>query len=415
MGKKKKSKSKLRRWVNRILGLGLASLVLIIGWNYLKPMLAEGTEAMYESYTVNSGNIETFMSFSASINLVNSETFSAGTSTTVREIFVDESQLVANGDKLIQLANGEIYYANFDGMVNEIRVSQGDWVRPNGTLLQVCDIDKLQMSMSVDEYDISKLAVGQKCTVTVMSLGLSFETKLAHISRVSSSNGSVAYYTVTAEIDAPDNVLPGMQATVTIPKESVTDTLIISMSAIGFTGDNTPYVLLPNAENGYDQQEIELGLNDGMNVQVVSGLSLGDTVWAVSGTVEITPAFSLESLYKRVVGETIVINNKSSNQRGSGGQRSIDLASLQNFTPGEMPEGLENFTPGEMPEGMENFIPGEVPTTDETTTPIQQTDEATIDEAAASPLMEEPSDTVKGMPTRDDSGTQQTNGGNGNE
>ena len=57
--------------------------------------------------------------------------------------------------------------------------------------------------------------------MTVVSLGLTFETEIRHVNRVSASTGAVASYTVTADIDAPENVLPGMQATVTIPRESV--------------------------------------------------------------------------------------------------------------------------------------------------------------------------------------------------
>ena len=372
MGKNGRPKSRLRRWTGRLALLCLAGCAVAAGWNYVRPLLAEGTITTYESYPVETGSVETSMSFSASISLVNSETFTAGASTTVREIFVTESQAVAAGDKLIQLANGEIYYASFDGMVNEIRVAQGDWVRSNGTLMQVCDIDHLQMSMNVDEYDISKLSVNQNCTVTVMSLGLSFETEIAHISRVSASNGSVAYYTVTALIDAPDNVLPGMQATVSIPGDRVENVPIVSMNALAFEEDNTPYVLIPNEQGGYDHLKVAIGLNDGMNVQIISGLNAGDTAWAVSGTESLEPAFSLEGLYKQLVGETVVINDQSGGGRSQRqGESGTEPYGLENFTPGELPEGMEGFTPGELPEGMEDFTPGELPEGMEGFTPGQ--------------------------------------------
>ena len=87
----------------------------------------------------------------------------------------------------------------------------------------------------MDEYDVETVAAGQRCSVTVVSLGLTFETEIKHVDRVSASSGAVANYTVTADIDAPENVLPGMQATVTIPRESVTGVNLLPMEALTLT------------------------------------------------------------------------------------------------------------------------------------------------------------------------------------
>lgn len=306
---------------------------------------------------VEQGSVSTSMSLSASISTIDAQTFTSDESTSVRTIFVTQDQEVKTGDKLIQLANGEIYTANFDGTVNEIRVAQGDIVRRNGTLLQVCDLQHLQVSMVVDEYDIANVSVGQKCTVTVIPLEFSFETQIKHINKVSSSSGSVAYYTVTALADVQDNVLPGMGATVTIKENEAVDVPVVSMEAIAYDAENNPYVLRRDAQGMYTRQTIEVGLVDGMQAQVLSGLSIGDEVWAVTGSVQIESTFSLAQLYKTVAGEKIVINDRTGSGRGgnrdrqSGGERPQGMGATPSEA-GQMPEGMTLPEGMELPEGM---------------------------------------------------------------
>ena len=196
------------------------------------------------------------------------------------------------------LTNGELFTADFNGVVNEIRVSVGDWVRPYFSVIQICDLVNLEVTMSVDEYDVKALSLGQKCTVRVISLGMDFDATITHIDRVASTSGSLAYYTVTCDLPVPEEVLPGMRATVIIPDQSVENVTMLSLEALAFDEEEKPYVLLKNADGAYDRQSVETGLSDGINVEIKSGLNPGDTVYAVSGTESAKAAFSLEDIYK---------------------------------------------------------------------------------------------------------------------
>ena len=115
------------------------------------------------------------------------------------------------------------------------------------TLIQVVDFNDLTISMRVDEYDISSVYVGQACTVNITALDLSFDSELSHIDRISSSGGGTAYYTVTAAVTVTDDVLPGMQATVTIPEEEAVDAVILNKEALSFDETNSAYVLMESA------------------------------------------------------------------------------------------------------------------------------------------------------------------------
>lgn len=343
---KRKTKTWKRR-AARILCLLLIAAACVVGWDALRPLVIAESVPVYAQYTVETGDIETSMSLSGSIGVRESETFSASERATVQEVYVEADQRVSEGDDLLRLSNGETFQASIDGVVTELNVAAGDAVWPQMTLVTVGDLDNLRVSISVDEYDIDKVAVGQPCSVTVISLGLTFETEIDHVNRVSSSAGSIASYTVTADIDAPENVLPGMQATVTIPRESVSGVNVLAMAALSFDEDGEPYVLVENDEGGYDEVPVETGLNDGMYVEITSGLEAGDVVYVQTGTESVESVLSLTGLYKAIFGETTVINDHSATGRGASGGFPAEMGDMA------LPEGMELPDGIELPEGME--------------------------------------------------------------
>lgn len=334
---KKKSLKRVLKLVLTLLALGLAGL---LAWIVLVPMITAGAVTTYDSFTVDTGDISTTKSFSASLSVKKSETFASTEQCTVRGIYVQSGDEVKKGDQLALLSTGELFTASFDGVVNQIRVSVGDWLWPNFTVVQVNDLTHLEVAMNVDEYDVESLAVGQDATISVISLGIDFETVIAHINRVSQSQGTVAYYAVTCDLTVPENVLPGMQATVTLPAESVTQVTRVDMAALAFDEQKQPYVLLKDESGAYVQTPVETGLSDGMTVEVKSGLSPGQTVYAVTGSESIKPTFTLTDLYTMFFGTKTVINDMSE-RSGPGGQS-------QGAPPdGAMPEGTAPS--GDMP------------------------------------------------------------------
>lgn len=325
-----------RLW-RRILMLPLIALIALVGWNYLRPLLSDETIATYAAYTAGRGDVKTSRSFSATLGVRHSETHANSRQvTSIRKVFVEANQDVKEGDKLLQLETGEVYKAGIDGTVNEIRFRQGDWIWPNVSLVQVCDLTHLQVSLSVDEYDITSVSVGEPCTVTIVPLGLAFETVIDHVDRVSSATGSVAYYSVTAELTVPENVLPGMTASVSIPSAEALDVVTLDMAALSFDENRSPYVLVKNGET-YEKRMLETGLSDGMKVQVVSGLEAGDTVYRKTGEEKAVQAVSLAEVYKRIAGETIVINDRTaqSDRGGRGGRQGGAALPQGTETPGE--------------------------------------------------------------------------------
>jgi macrolide-specific efflux system membrane fusion protein len=72
-------------------------------------------------------------------------------------------------------------------------------------------------------------------------------------------------------------VFDGLQATVSIPGGSATNAIIVPVTAVEGIADVGVVYLEANGGAPHKEQ-VKLGLNDGKNVQVLSGLSVGDTV-----------------------------------------------------------------------------------------------------------------------------------------
>ena len=387
---KPRKKKTANRLIKGLLALVILAAVVLVAWIELVPMITADTVTVYQSYTAETGDIDTQKSFSATLSVKKSEDFSSTEACTVKEIYVHSGDEVKEGDSLILLSTGELFTASFDGVVNEIRVEVGNWVWPNFRVVQICDLQHLEVSMSVDEYDIEELTLGEACTVRVISLSRDFETVISHINRVSTASGTVALYTVTCDLTVPDDVLPGMQATITLPSESVTNVTTLDMAALAFDENQNPYVLLKQADGTYTQQSVETGLSDGMKVEITSGLTSGQTVYAVAGTESVSSPLTLEGIYKALFGEKVVINDNSS----FGGRQGDSSSDGSSFTPpsgtmsdGTMPEGATAADgTGAMPTGDTAAQPNSTATTTDATAADATTTDATAAEATAEPI-----------------------------
>ncbi len=313
------------------------------------------TEKM-DAYTVERGTVETSKTFSAMLEVRNSETFyNSADVSMIKELYVSGGQEVKKGDPILTLSNGKQFKAGIAGTVNQIRFKKGDYVWPNINLAQVCDLEHLQVTIQVDEYDVKKVEVGEQCIVTVVPLDLRLETTIAHVNRVSASNGRVAYYPVTAYLDAVDKVQPGMTISVQIPDRRAEDVLVLPVAALSYDESGNPCV--KKLEDGeYVPHRIEVGLSDGMTVEITQGVSQGDTVYARSYATEEEVSLLTRAI-RAVFGVKQVINPENTG-RGSRG-----TGNGSGGMPEQMPEGMDR------PQGRDVFPGREADAGERTATP----------------------------------------------
>ena len=287
-----RNKPKRKRHILRkILVFLLVLALLAAGGLYAYESLRQKYTVTYTGYTATTGSISNALSFSGSLQLIDSVTYAPGSDTTVRAVYVSAGDEVKAGDRLMRLANGETIKADFDGRINVLNVEAGDSVKGSVTvdgvtnssgtsLLQLADFEHLKVSIRIDEYDIASISVGQPCRVTATATEKQFASEIAAIDYISASSGNVAYYTATAYVDVDEGVYPGMQVTITVPQEEAENVVVLSMNALSFDETNSAFVYTMAEDGAMTPQPVEVGVSNGSYVEIRSGVASGDTVYA---------------------------------------------------------------------------------------------------------------------------------------
>ena len=276
----------------------------------------------------NAGGLTTAQAATASINGVSSigsatfayqaeRTLTAQAAGTVTSINVQEGSEVAKDDIILGLSgddltesiqsaseslrSAEISMQNLQDAMNNYTITApisgtiiekdakaGDAVKAGDTLCIVYDLSYLEMSINVDELQISSISVGQKVQITADAVP--DKTYVGTVTRVSmkgASNGGTTTYPVTIRIDDTDGLRPGMNANAEIVVAQANNALVVPNAAVV----RGSYVLVtkdsPSAANadtameapeGFVYVPVKTGVSDDDYTQIVSGIQEGDTI-----------------------------------------------------------------------------------------------------------------------------------------
>jgi multidrug efflux pump subunit AcrA (membrane-fusion protein) len=143
--------------------------------------------------------------------------------------------------------------------------------------ITLAQITRFKMDVSLSESDIGSVKVGQPATVTVNAAsGEEFAARVTHIGVLSSSSGSsssAVSYPVTLTLDQTSKHLKaGMSATADIVTSQVSGIAIPSQALSGST------VTVEDKAGKQSTRQVQTGVVGDSITQIVSGLSVGDTV-----------------------------------------------------------------------------------------------------------------------------------------
>ena len=162
-------------------------------------------------------------------------------------------------------------------------------------IASVVPMDEVLVSITVDELDILSLHKGDKAQVTIDALpGHSFEGVVTGVNTSLTNNGGNSKYTVEVTMARSDDMLAGMNASCLVTVETFKDVLCIPADALYDEPDRSTACTALNKESGKPDSPVpvETGISDGENVEILSGLSEGQTIWY---SVYDTPEYSLPS------------------------------------------------------------------------------------------------------------------------
>ncbi len=150
------------------------------------------------------------------------------------------------------------------------------------TLLSITPQDTMTISISVDELDILSLSLGQEAEITLDALtSRSFTGTVTAIATSGTNSGGNTKFAVEITMERTEQMLSGMNAAVKITLDTTEDVLTIPEAALVEEG-STVYVYTSYNEKTDtlgDPVVVQTGVSDGTTVEILSGLSLGDTFY----------------------------------------------------------------------------------------------------------------------------------------
>lgn len=186
-----------------------------------------------------------------------------------------------------------ILYATEDGIITSTSYEAGDRLEVTGAILTYATAQDLRISVDVTQEDIVDLSVGDMVDITFTAYPEETYTgSIASINTTATSDYSnTVSYTVEIAVDGSlDKLYAGMTADVVFVTEEKEDVLYVSRKAI-VEKDGKTYVYVDNGLGGKELEEVETGTTNGVDIEILSGLEEGETIYLaskVSSTSEVT-------------------------------------------------------------------------------------------------------------------------------
>ena len=169
--------------------------------------------------------------------------------------------------------------APIDGIVTERLANAGMNVDPTTKLLTIVDLSNVWIVADVYERDLHRVRDGQRATVTTTAYpDQLLEGRVSFIDPV--LNAATRTAKIRIEVANPRGELRlGMYTDVAIEAASPTSVLVVPKEAIQSVGERqVVYLSSSDAPDRFVEREVRLGRWFGKEVEVLSGVSAGDSV-----------------------------------------------------------------------------------------------------------------------------------------
>lgn len=186
-------------------------------------------------------------------------------------------------------ASSTLVRSTVTGVILDIPVKVGNSVilsntfNDGTTIATVANMNDLIFRGNVDETEVGQVNVGMPMTITVGALqDLKFSARLEYISPKAVEANGANQFEIKAAVQVPEKtgVRSGYSANAQIVLAEALHVLTVPESAIHFEGNNT-YVYLVQGKGKnktYQRRNVKVGLSDGVNIQIKSGLTTNDRV-----------------------------------------------------------------------------------------------------------------------------------------
>jgi HlyD family secretion protein len=148
------------------------------------------------------------------------------------------------------------------------------------TVAIVADMGEIIFEGRVDESEVGKIREGMDLILTIGAINdVSFHAALEHISPKGVEENGAIQFEIKAAVNLIDTVFvrAGYSANADIVLDKRDSVMAISEALLQFENDSA-FVEIETEPQTFEKRFIETGLSDGINIEVLSGLTMEDKI-----------------------------------------------------------------------------------------------------------------------------------------
>ncbi len=200
----------------------------------------------------------------------------------------DNLRIIREGaSKKNSASSNTLVRSTISGMVLAVPVEIGNSVIESNnfnegtTIATVADMSDLIFEGKVDESEVGKIKEGMDLILTIGAIeNLNFNAVLEYISPKGVEENGAIQFEIKAAVKAKSDqfIRAGYSANANVVLARRDSVLAINEGLVQYENETDTYVDVKTGEQAYEKRKVELGLSDGIKVQVLSGVAAGDPI-----------------------------------------------------------------------------------------------------------------------------------------
>lgn len=189
---------------------------------------------------------------------------------------IDSERAIAGGYKIV---------SPIQGYMKSVMVREGEYVEIGQPIASVSQNLKLTLRAEVPQKHFSKLNKISSANFRTAYDSKTYSTDSLNgklISYGRSPDNKAYYIPVYFELDNNGEIIPGSFVDIFLRTNVINDALVIPYSAL-IEEQGNYFAYVQTSGEGFQKRELSIGVNDGMNVQILTGIKEGERVVVKGG------------------------------------------------------------------------------------------------------------------------------------
>lgn len=175
--------------------------------------------------------------------------------------------------------DGESIRSKYNGVVTDISLAAGDALSTGAVVVTLYDAEAVTMTVTVDEADMTDIALDGMANISLTAYPDEiYEAVVTEIDDAQTDKSGNTTYDVTVTVKGDvSKLFQGMTGDVTFITKQISDITYVNNRAI-IRETGVSYVKVKNENGSIETVKVETGFSDGVNVEIIEGLTEGQIV-----------------------------------------------------------------------------------------------------------------------------------------